>query len=455
MAVLGTAPALPFPEEDTEPGAPLPSAESARWVDLAKEGGDVHAGATHIHFDPPQAAPAWKPAETHDLAAVTSCLPWASQLEREIVAAFAQHGSLPAAAEAMNLPLRLVHGALGDLQRKAAARGWAPRSDMTKTTPDGFHVKGVSTLYGPDGEIQGQWVKTKKDEDHRLVQMLEAVQTAAEPYTGLENPVAAPEALDEDLLAVYPFGDPHFGMFSWAQESGEDFDLKIAERDLLSAVDHLVNTAPPAQEAIICSLGDAFHADGKANTTTGGTPVDVDTRWSKVFGVVVKAMRYCITRALEKHQKVRVICVTGNHDEHLSHVLAHCLAAMFEREPRVEVDVSSSKFFWHKFGKCLIGFHHGDRVKKDNLPAVMACDRAEDWGTTLYRKWYIGHFHHEQVKEYPGCVVESFRTLAAKDAWHSAQGYRALQDMKCDIWHREWGLIARHAIGIRQVRARR
>lgn len=442
--LLGTGPVTDFVDDDTESGIPLTSVE-CQSGDYTPDGRTGMEAALTRDSDEP------------DLKELQSCIPWASSIERQAVEAFAMHGTVAGAAEALNMSVRLLRGLMSDMQRKAAIRGWSPQHDMKKTTPDGFHVKGVSTLYDEDGNVKGQWVKTKKDESHRLLELLDAVQALAEPFTGLVGPTLkpVPGTLDEDLLTCYPIGDPHFGMFSWAQETGEDFDLKIAERDLLAAVDHLVDISPASKEAIVCSLGDAFHADGKANTTTGGTPVDVDTRWSKVFGVVVKAMRYCITRALQKHEKVRVICVTGNHDEHLSLVLAHCLAAFFENEPRVEVDVSPAKFFWHVFGKCLLGFHHGDKVKKDNLASVMACDQAENWGKTLYRKWYVGHFHHEQVKEYPGCVVETYRTLAAKDAWHSAQGYRALQDMKCEVWHKEWGLITRHAVGIRQVRAGR
>jgi hypothetical protein len=59
------------------------------------------------------------------------------------------------------------------------------------------------------------------------------------------------------------------------------------------------------------------------------------------------------------------------------------------------------------------------------------------------------------VKEFPGVVVESFRTLAPKDAWHHGSGYRAGRDMRLDIYHREHGLINRHIVGVRQVRSKR
>lgn len=336
--------------------------------------------------------------------------------------------------------------------RLKARQGDSPEHGMTRTVPDGYHVRGISTLYNADGEISAQWVKSAIDKDHALQALMDAVQTLAEPFKGLADPVALPGDLDDDLLAVYPLGDPHFGLYAWADEAGEHFDLEIAERDLVTAIDALVGHAPPAKQALIVSLGDMGHSDGNNAATTAGTRVDVDTRWPKVFAVMVRAMRRCITRALEKHARVRVICATGNHDEMTSAVLAICLAQYYEREPRVEVDTSPAKFYWYRFGKCLLGVHHGDKTKAADLPGVMACDRVKDWGETEHRKFYCGHVHHESVKEYPGVRVETYRTLAPKDAWHAGQGYRSGRDLRVEVWHREDGEIDRRIIGIRKIR---
>lgn len=333
-----------------------------------------------------------------------------------------------------------------------ARRGWSPDHDMTKVAPDGFRVRGTSTLYDADGKLRAQWVKTAAEQDDRIQLVLDAARDIAKSYRGAHDPTSAPLIADEDLLCVYPFGDPHFGMYAWDEEAGENFDLTIAERDLVTAVDHLVNLAPPAKNALIISLGDLFHADGKTAQTTAGTRVDVDTRYGKVLAVVIRAMRRCIDRALEKHETVSVICASGNHDDLSSLVLAVCLAQYYEREPRVKVDTSPAKFYWHRFGKNLIGVHHGDTAKAVTLPGIMACDRKKDWGETDHRYFYCGHVHHESVKEYPGVIIESFRTLAPKDAWHANAGYRSGRDLRLDIIHREDGKIQRHIVGIQQIR---
>lgn len=337
--------------------------------------------------------------------------------------------------------------------RRSARRGDAPEYDMTKMVPEGFRVKGVSSLYDKEGNLTAQWVKSAAEYEDRIEAVLEAVQEISNDFRGMSAPVTMPEVSDEDLLVVIPFGDPHVGMHAWAEEAGENFDVEIAERDLITAVDHLMSLAPPAKQVLLASLGDMFHADGKNATTTAGTRVDVDSRWAKVLGVGIRAMRRIIDKALEKHETVYVICASGNHDDLSSFVLAVCLSQYYEKEPRVHVDTSPSKYYWHRFGKVLIGVHHGDTTKAKDLPGVMACDRAKDWGETEHRYWLCGHIHHETVKEYPGVIVESFRTLAPKDAWHAAAGYRSGRDLKMDVYHREHGRINRHQVGIQQVRS--
>lgn len=383
--------------------------------------------------------------------------PFGLDIERALVAAVLEHGTMAAAAAAMGISVQTAHAHLAELKRRAARAGYAPGSDMTKVQPEGFHVTGVSTLYGPEGELKGQWVKTKADPEHKLATLAAAMERFAEPFRGLADPVPMPSlGLDAaSLMNVVPLGDPHLGMYAWAAETGQSFDLDIAEANLCAAVDHLLELAPPARECAIVSLGDFYHADNSSNQTSRSHhSLDVDTRWSKVLGVGLRAMRRCIDRALERHERVRVICEIGNHDDHSARMLALCLEQFYERDPRVIVDTSPAKFHWLRWGKCFIGVTHGDTVKKPDLPGVMATDRPRDWGETEHRYWYTGHIHHDSVREYAGCTVESFRTLAPRDAWHSAAGYRAGQDLKLDVFHAEHGRINRHTVGIRQVWAR-
>jgi hypothetical protein len=254
------------------------------------------------------------------------------------------------------------------------------------------------------------------------------------------------------LLSVYPMGDPHIGCYAWAAEAGEDFDVNIARQDLLAAAGRLVDVAPASQRALICNLGDFFHADSLSQLTKSGHKLDVDTRWPRVLRLGCHLMVDLITLALRKHAKVEVINAIGNHDDHSSIMLSAFLEAWFHAEPRVHVYPTTSKFHYIEHGRCLIGVTHGDTVKHLALGELMASYQPEAWGRTLHRYWYTGHIHHTSKTELRGAVVESFRTLAAKDAWHASQGYRSGRDMYAIVLDAEHGEVERHRCDIRQVR---
>lgn len=360
-----------------------------------------------------------------------------------------QHGSVVAAAEALGLPPTRLRAQLNELERAAARAGWSPASDVSKPQPPGYHVKGVSSYYGADGELRGQWVKTGADPEDRVARLLKAVEEIAEPFRGAIDPSKAPRHTSEDLLNVFPIGDPHIGMLAWAEETGEDFDIKIAEQNLVAAVDHLVAGAPLADEALVIPLGDFFHTDSFENVTRRSRhSLDVDSRWSKILAVGVRIMRRIVDRCLTRHKRVRVIVEIGNHDDQSSIMLALALSLLYERELRVVIDTSPAKYHWHRHGKCLIGTTHGDTVKAADLPGIMAHDRAADWGETTWRYWYCGHVHHDTLKEYRGVTVETFRTLAARDAYTAAHGYRSGRDLKMIVLHKEYGEIRRDTVGV-------
>lgn len=381
-----------------------------------------------------------------------------STMERSCAEALLQHGDIVTAAAAMQLDTRQLRAHLSELYRRAATRGYSPGSDVNAPTPEGYHVKGVSTYYKTNADgttsVRGQWVKTKKDDEDKIEQLLAAMSTIADSWKGKAEPVPMPEVDNDDLLAVYPMGDPHLGMLAWPGDTGNKFDLDIAEHNLYSAVDHLVALAPRCKHALVISLGDFFHADNPNGTTTRGTRVDVDGRYPKVLATGIRLMRRCIDRALERHEIVDVICEIGNHDLQTSMMLALCLAQFYEKEPRVRVNTSAQAFHFYRFGKVLIGVHHGDRVKRENLLGVMAVDQRKAWGESEHCYWYIGHVHHETLKELPGVIVESFRTLAARDEWHHGQGYRAGRDMKLHIHHREFGKIRQHTVDVSMLNIR-
>lgn len=382
---------------------------------------------------------------------------YATERQGELLRAWEQHGTAEKAAGAIGVSRQLFSKTLTRLKQKAAKQGYAPEYDYTRPVPDGYKLRGVSSYYGKDGELRGQWVKSQIDHE-RQAELLEAMVKGINDQLIRAPMVKAPviDTPDKDLLVAYPVGDHHFGMLAWDKEAGEDYDLPIAETVLADATDYLMAAAPPAETGLIALLGDFFHYDNfEPVTPRSKNQLDADSRFPKMIRVGLRAVKYMIAAGLKKHKTVHVIVEIGNHDPSTAICLMEALHFHYGDDPRVTIDTSPKHFHYYRFGKTLIGTHHGDMVKMPQLPLIMAADRPGDWGDTTYRYWWTGHIHHSKVQaatgaqDYSGCSVESFRVLAAADAWAAHSGYRPIRDMKSIVIHQEFGEVSRNTVNPR------
>lgn len=336
----------------------------------------------------------------------------------------------------------------------AKKRGFNSKFGTSRMVPDGQKVKSISTLYAADGQVKAQWIKSTEDAERQQEIIRNVYKEMVEELPAVQ-PTKGPSDLNKDSMVAYTFGDPHFGMLSWAEETGENFDLDIAETIFSEGMKVLLDASPDTETGVLVNLGDFFHRDGVAAVTTRNKHLlDVDGRYAKMVQVAMRTMRYMIAAMLEKHEKVRIINAIGNHDDASAMFLSIALAHIYDNEPRISVDTSPSVFHYLRFGKTLLGIHHGHTCKLPKLPGVMATDRASDWGETQYRYWLTGHVHHQQIIEYPGCVVETFNTLAAKDEYAHSGGYRAGRNSKAMVYHKEFGEIGRTVVNVDMIKHR-
>lgn len=350
-------------------------------------------------------------------------------------------------AEVLGLSMRTIQ------ERKArlAHQGFSPEHGLRAPYPDGFRMGKVTIHRNAAGEIQNTWERMCGDEERRAEIQQIAYQAMLEDLPRLA-PVKLSTAVRKDLLAVYPIGDPHVGMYAWDEESGDNWDLKIAEQVHCDAMHLLVQSTPATHTAVVVNLGDLYHYDGLvAKTPQSGHALDADGRYAKMIRVGVKIMRRCVASALLKHQHVHVINAPGNHDETGAMWLSVALSIAYENEPRVTVDLNPSVFAYYRWHKVLLGVHHGHSCKPAALAGVMAADRAKDWGETEHRHWLMGHIHHESKKEFPGVMVESFGTLAAKDAYAAKGGWRSNRTIQGIVYHQEHGEVARTKVSAAMV----
>jgi len=212
---------------------------------------------------------------------------------------------------------------------------------------------------------------------------------------------------------------------------------------LESAVDYLVTSAPPSETALFCNLGDLLHVDNRTNRTpASGHLLDADSRYAKIIRFAAYGMTHAIERLLEKHQRVKVVNVPGNHDPDSTSWVSLVMEAYFRNEPRVEVETSPAKVLFHQFGKNMIAMTHGDTIKLPQIPGVMASYAPAMWGESSYRVAWTGHVHHAQTlgaKESHGAKVESFGVLPPLDAYAASMGFHAQREMSAITFRRSGG----------------
>lgn len=352
--------------------------------------------------------------------------------------------------------LATLHQTDGSRTKAAKALGFTERAFLSRVAkmkerglpiPDSSYnhhprVTGTSTLYDANGVERLQWVKTAAG----IPSAQDIAAAIREALTDIPKPsrIAAPKITNADLLTVYPIGDQHVGMYAWAEETGADYDLKIAERLLLSAVRHLVAKAEPSAEAVIVDVGDFTHYDTiRTETVRSHNTLDADSRYHAMIRVALRMLVACIDEALTKHKRVTLICAPGNHNDMGAAWMIESMALYYAREPRVNVVAKAGKFFFYEFGKVLLGVTHGDTGKPAKIAGVMAADEPAAWGRTEFRHWITGHVHSERVIEMQGVKWETFRTLAPGDAWSHAAAYRAAREMHSITYHRRLGEVRR------------
>jgi hypothetical protein len=346
---------------------------------------------------------------------------------------------------------RSIQRTIQRIKKRAARAGYAPEHDMTRTTPEGFSVKGVSTYYNRDGEAIGQWVKTSRDAEDQAERMREFVAgLMAEIEPAEARPLKRRGHNDELLTAIF-IGDAHIGMYAYGKETGHtDFDSDIATEQLRDAIDYLVDRAEPTETGLLVDVGDFMHANGAHDTTFAGTPLDVDTRHDAVLKKAAMVMRYMIDRMLTKFKKVVVVVAKGNHNTDSAGAVRLALDFFYSREPRVNVLDTTGFYHYVEYGKWLLGIHHGDKQKPEALAGSMARDMAEAWGRTTSRMWCVGHFHKDAVKTLPGVKYKVFGALPPPDSWHAANGYAGDGEMEMLTLRKSGGIHSSHVYHIPQ-----
>lgn len=374
-----------------------------------------------------------------------------SARQAEILEAVIQGGSYRKGAKLAGIAVQNVSEAIKRIRKNAQRRGFDSTHDLVNPAAPGNRFTRASTLYrmpepGEDGGPVLQWVRQEPDARARE----EAIRAYVDELAAEIKPrkaARAPGRANKDILAAYPIGDHHFGMYAAAGLAGGDYDLDRAKEVLADAVDFLVASSPAAETAILVNLGDVTHTNDATNQTPKNrNPLDASGYYEDICRAAAFAMARAVGRLLEKHKRVHVFNCPGNHDPSTAPWLNIVLEAYFRNEPRVRIQATTPDWQFYQFGRNMFAFTHGHRSKMDRVPGVMANLAPEMWGATTHRFAYTGHMHHAEtraVKEHAGATVEQFGILAPADAHAHGLGYRSRQEMNAIVYRKEGGQLCR------------
>jgi hypothetical protein len=367
---------------------------------------------------------------------------------QQAIDSVAAHGSIAAAGRALDLP----HNTFASRYRRALQAGVKPEVQVllggsSNAPPEGYKLKGTSTLIDAEGNARLQWVKT----DASLERLRAAQQTAFEAMCAelkaLKPVKLKTKNLDLGLLNLFTLTDCHVGMLAWDKEAGEDWDLTIAESCLVESLARLIENAPDAHTGILNQLGDFLHFDSLAAVTpTNHHLLDADSRYQKVVAVAVRVLRRAIDLMLAKHKAVHVKIMEGNHDPAGSVWLRVMFQHLYEKNPRVTIDGSPNPYTIYLHGSTLLGFHHGHLTKMVKLPSVFAQQFRAEWGQSTHTYIHVGHLHHTHELETPGANVIQHPTLATKDAYAARYGFLSKRQLTAMTYDRVDGEVGRNIV---------
>ena len=371
----------------------------------------------------------------------------ATPRQQEIITYRRKH-SLIETANHFNLAKTVICSYISRALMNSARKGHQPTAGLTNQTAEGFSTKRVSTLYGDEGQVKAQWHIQEPDKERQLELVQQYVKGLCVDLTPLSVPKVDTTKLDPNLLNLYTLTDVHIGMLAWDKEGGDDWDVDIATKTVKSIFVDMMERAPKTNQCIINQGGDWSHYDSMSAVTPGhGHLLDADSRPGKMAHAAGSLIRFLITEALKRHEKVTVVLQEGNHDlySHKKDVdwaiaWGSILTEALGIDPnRLEFVTNELPYYAVKFGDNMLGFHHGHKKQTKGLPQLFACQFREMWGSSKFVDIHKGHYHCLHMLEENGATVIQHPSIVAADAYSSHNGYFSNRAAMSITYHKQYG----------------
>lgn len=294
--------------------------------------------------------------------------------------------------------------------------------------------------------------RIKSDSAVKLVEWLNTHITPLAP--NLIKPLRL-DALDGQTV-IWGLWDAHLGMYAWNSETNNDYDLGIAVTRIKNSVDDMVADLAdyPIRQLFMPIGNDFLHFDNARQTTTQGTHhLDCDSRYSKAYLAGLECLAYMLERAIQITHNVKVLFIPGNHDHLTSFTLCVALAQRFRHYTEIEFDISPNPRKYVHWGSVIVGFDHGDKVRKGQYPIIFATEPGskEHISKSTWREVQVGHTHQKAEDNWAGItplnglLIRTNPSLCNNDYWHHSLGLLGEPVKSVEAWrYNDIGYIGSH-----------
>lgn len=361
--------------------------------------------------------------------------------EKEYADAIQLHGTARHAAKALGVNQATICKAITRMEARAARGGYAP-GHWDGGTPAGY-LMGKVTIQRKNDDGTSRWERMSP-EMVTLEAMLDRCEERLKDFPRFKPLRAAPCRPGNQLTNFLGLFDLHIGAKITADDPTQCWDIATAKQVIIESVTMAIHNAPKAKRLVLCFGGDVGHFDGLEPVTPRSKHVlHSDGSFDDLVDGVLDVATACIDLALKRYEEVYLIWAEGNHDQASSVMMRKMLPRIYAAEPRLTVLQSKTPFYALRFGKVMIGVHHGHGAKLMDYAGIFASMFRKMWGDAEYAYAHRGHEHHIHSKERGGMISDQHPSLCPSDDYASGKGLISNRGCMMMTYHDDLGEISR------------
>tara|TARA_R110001592_G_scaffold266806_1_gene532576 strand:- start:1368 stop:2549 length:1182 start_codon:yes stop_codon:yes gene_type:complete len=214
---------------------------------------------------------------------------------------------------------------------------------------------------------------------------------------------------------VLSLQDIHFG-----KEGNETID-KCFEETIKDLINRATNSHHLEKLYYVIG-GDVINMDTWNGSTTSGTPLDNCMTATEAYMQAFDSIQWSVNYLKQFCDKLQIVYIPGNHDRLSSFHLAHGLSKCFD-DKNILWDVVYLERKVYVYENNFFAFEHGDVNTKNSL-LLYSMEYPKQWGITLHRTLYTGHYHHKKKIQYitehenTGFMLKILPSLSRTDYYH-------------------------------------